>query len=224
MYRKSRVGLLESLPRREAEWAVRMTESSRLMLWDMTGCYECSQRRIDCDGTRPRCVKCSVRGIACSGFGLRYKFLDGFSSRRNSSSTGVRGALLADAVVEPSARTSIRARPSSYRKISDQRRDVQSTWDEVYWNTADYGPDEGVQGGDAETTTDEDDANPSQRIGHSTEDIDRLLDEYRDGIDDTCSSLVIQAAGSLGTDWRVARPVNLHLLEPWKEFLLTHCE
>ncbi|GJD02278.1 hypothetical protein ColKHC_11103 [Colletotrichum higginsianum] len=106
--------------------------------------------------------------------------------------------------------------------MSDQRRYVQSTWDEVYWNTADYGPDEGVHEGDAETTTDEDDANPSQRIGHSTEDIDRLLDEYCDGIDDTCSSLVIQAASSLGTDWRVARPVSLHLLEPWKEFFLTH--
>jgi hypothetical protein len=38
------------------------------------GCYECSQRRIDCDLTRPGCAKCLSKGIQCSGFGTRIRF------------------------------------------------------------------------------------------------------------------------------------------------------
>lgn len=52
------------------------------------GCYQCSQRRIDCDGTKPSCAKCTTRGIACSGFGPRFRFLDGFSSRRRKPLVG----------------------------------------------------------------------------------------------------------------------------------------
>ena len=54
------------------------------------GCYECSQRRIDCDGTRPDCNKCTTRGIECSGFGVKFKFRDGFSAARKV--TGEQGA------------------------------------------------------------------------------------------------------------------------------------
>lgn len=38
------------------------------------GCYECSQRRIHCDNSHPVCNKCTVRGIGCSGYGVRYRF------------------------------------------------------------------------------------------------------------------------------------------------------
>lgn len=46
------------------------------------GCYQCSQRRIHCDRTQPSCGKCVSRGILCSGFGVRYRFCDGFGGRR----------------------------------------------------------------------------------------------------------------------------------------------
>ncbi|KAI1088765.1 hypothetical protein F5B19DRAFT_408435 [Rostrohypoxylon terebratum] len=33
------------------------------------GCYECSQRRINCDRRQPHCDKCVSKGIECSGMG-----------------------------------------------------------------------------------------------------------------------------------------------------------
>lgn len=45
------------------------------------GCYNCSQRRIICDRTEPRCLKCAKRGVECSGMGIRYRFNDGLASR-----------------------------------------------------------------------------------------------------------------------------------------------
>ncbi|KAI9045149.1 Zn(II)2Cys6 transcription factor [Aspergillus affinis] len=45
------------------------------------GCYECSQRRINCDRTEPQCTKCMSKGIICSGFGIRYRFREEVSTR-----------------------------------------------------------------------------------------------------------------------------------------------
>ncbi|KAF4978534.1 hypothetical protein FZEAL_5106 [Fusarium zealandicum] len=45
------------------------------------GCYQCSRRRIDCDRQEPTCGKCSSKGLACSGLGLRYRFNDGIAAR-----------------------------------------------------------------------------------------------------------------------------------------------
>lgn len=45
------------------------------------GCYECSQRRINCDRTEPQCTKCTSKGIICSGFGVRYRFREEVSTR-----------------------------------------------------------------------------------------------------------------------------------------------
>ena len=38
------------------------------------GCYECSQRRINCDRGEPACAKCISKGLECSGLGVRYRF------------------------------------------------------------------------------------------------------------------------------------------------------
>ncbi|KAF5001961.1 hypothetical protein FDECE_10763 [Fusarium decemcellulare] len=45
------------------------------------GCYECARRRIDCDRKEPECYKCLLKGLKCSGLGIRYRFNDGVASR-----------------------------------------------------------------------------------------------------------------------------------------------
>ncbi|KAL3418613.1 hypothetical protein PVAG01_10329 [Phlyctema vagabunda] len=45
------------------------------------GCYNCSQRRIDCDRTEPTCLKCTAKGLTCSGLGIRYRFNAGLAAR-----------------------------------------------------------------------------------------------------------------------------------------------
>lgn len=55
------------------------------MLTAGVGCYECSQRRIDCDNTHPFCKKCDSKGISCSGFGVKYRFRDGLTHGRKGS-------------------------------------------------------------------------------------------------------------------------------------------
>ena len=54
----------------------------------VSGCYECSQRRVDCDRSLPTCFKCLRKGIDCSGFG-QYRFV---TSRRNSTQRRTRNA------------------------------------------------------------------------------------------------------------------------------------
>lgn len=51
----------------------------------LSGCYECSQRRINCDRSEPSCYKCASRGLVCSGLEPKYTFLDGFASGRSST-------------------------------------------------------------------------------------------------------------------------------------------
>ncbi|KAF5508879.1 Acriflavine sensitivity control protein acr-2 [Colletotrichum fructicola] len=47
------------------------------------GCYECSKRRVSCDRRIPRCMKCSSRGLDCSGTdaNVRVRFADGVNTR-----------------------------------------------------------------------------------------------------------------------------------------------
>ncbi|KAI9927589.1 hypothetical protein ASPWEDRAFT_71988 [Aspergillus wentii DTO 134E9] len=45
------------------------------------GCYNCSQRRINCDRGAPACQKCIKKGLECLGLGKRYRFNDGVASR-----------------------------------------------------------------------------------------------------------------------------------------------
>ncbi|KAF4965516.1 hypothetical protein FSARC_6696 [Fusarium sarcochroum] len=45
------------------------------------GCYQCSRRRIDCDGGRPECQKCKAKGLTCDRLGIRYRFCDSVASR-----------------------------------------------------------------------------------------------------------------------------------------------
>ena len=44
------------------------------------GCFQCSKRRIVCDGTEPSCRKCQTKGIECSGPG-RFRFSPGVAQR-----------------------------------------------------------------------------------------------------------------------------------------------
>ncbi|KAI5459481.1 hypothetical protein BGZ63DRAFT_474121 [Mariannaea sp. PMI_226] len=45
------------------------------------GCYECSQRRINCDKGEPECKKCINKGLKCSGLGIRHRFHTGVAVR-----------------------------------------------------------------------------------------------------------------------------------------------
>ncbi|KZL72718.1 acriflavine sensitivity control protein Acr-2, partial [Colletotrichum tofieldiae] len=191
-----------------------MARKKRPYVPKVKGCYECSQRRIDCDGTRPTCAKCNNRGIPCSGFDLKYKFLDGFSSRRKSS-TGGRGALLKDALAQSSAETSMRANPSRYQQTLDRKPDTRSSWDEIYWNSSAHAHDEVDQRGDAvddRTETTSADNDNTSKDGKS---------ETRDA-DEVCFSPTTQPLNQLSTGRWPFSPIDLRLLEPWKEFLLTH--
>ncbi|KAF2095859.1 hypothetical protein NA57DRAFT_58928 [Rhizodiscina lignyota] len=53
-----------------------MVRKPRPYVPKVKGCYQCSQRRIHCDGTRPSCYKCDSKGLTCSGFGVKYRFRD----------------------------------------------------------------------------------------------------------------------------------------------------
>jgi hypothetical protein len=44
------------------------------------GCFQCSKRRIVCDGAEPICKKCETKGIECSGPG-RFRFSAGVALR-----------------------------------------------------------------------------------------------------------------------------------------------
>ncbi|KAH7176225.1 hypothetical protein EDB81DRAFT_33668 [Dactylonectria macrodidyma] len=39
------------------------------------GCYLCMRRRIICDKAIPHCNKCKVKGLACPGYGVRFRFV-----------------------------------------------------------------------------------------------------------------------------------------------------
>lgn len=53
-------------------------------LTDLSGCYECSQRRIDCDRAEPICGKCMSRGLPCSGLvKSRIRFVDNQVARND---------------------------------------------------------------------------------------------------------------------------------------------
>jgi hypothetical protein len=39
-------------------------------------CGTCKRRKVKCDETHPRCTRCSVAGIECTGFAPRLRFVD----------------------------------------------------------------------------------------------------------------------------------------------------
>ena len=51
------------------------------LCWSTPGCYNCSQRRINCDRGTPECQKCIKKGLECHGLGTRYRFQNGVASR-----------------------------------------------------------------------------------------------------------------------------------------------
>ncbi|RSL90523.1 hypothetical protein CDV31_015667 [Fusarium ambrosium] len=59
-----------------------MPRAPRKYVPKVKGCYECSQRRINCDRGEPECAKCVSKGLACSGIGSRYRFRNGLAVKR----------------------------------------------------------------------------------------------------------------------------------------------
>ncbi|KFH42154.1 Acriflavine sensitivity control protein acr-like protein [Hapsidospora chrysogenum ATCC 11550] len=83
-----------------------MARRKRPYVPKIKGCYECSQRRIDCDRTGPSCNKCSSRGLSCSGFGVKYRFRNGFAPGRKTPTSKSRSS-------NPYASTTSQASPES---------------------------------------------------------------------------------------------------------------
>lgn len=49
----------------------------------VAGCYECSQRRVNCDRGEPACAKCMARGLECSGMdNSKYRFRNRFAGNK----------------------------------------------------------------------------------------------------------------------------------------------
>ncbi|KAL1874765.1 hypothetical protein VTK73DRAFT_184 [Phialemonium thermophilum] len=70
------------------------------------GCYECSQRRINCDRTEPSCEKCIAKGIECSGMGgkrdrFRNAFCPDLARRKKSSSPESTGSTCSSSASPP---------------------------------------------------------------------------------------------------------------------------
>ncbi|KAJ5683488.1 hypothetical protein N7462_006653 [Penicillium macrosclerotiorum] len=61
------------------------------------GCFQCSKRRIVCDGREPVCLKCQKKGLECSGSG-RIRFSTGVARRGK-----LKGCTIPVASVSPEA-------------------------------------------------------------------------------------------------------------------------
>ncbi|KAK2758399.1 hypothetical protein CKAH01_16840 [Colletotrichum kahawae] len=197
-----------------------MARRKRKYVPKVKGCHECSQRRINCDRTKPSCVKCTTRGIQCSGFGLQYKFLDGFSRRGKSQSLGNRCAVLKDALAQSSTRISPRFRYHGYQVATSEQQKPHDSWEGIYWESSTL---------DLHDTAQQDaliDAclQTSPRIDEDGSDCDVSNNETiggKDSAENTSSSTMMEVE-------LVVRPrtpamlVGLGILEPWKEFLIAH--
>lgn len=41
-----------------------------------SGCGTCKRRKVKCDDTRPKCIRCLKAGIECTGYGQRVRFVN----------------------------------------------------------------------------------------------------------------------------------------------------
>ncbi|KAL0934474.1 uncharacterized protein CTRU02_211273 [Colletotrichum truncatum] len=200
-----------------------MPRKKRKYVPKVKGCYECSQRRIDCDGTKPSCTKCTTRGISCSGFGPTYKFLDGFSSRRKSSSAGNRSTQLKDALAQSSANPPFPLRHNRKQQAAIEQRESYDDWDEIYWAISASELDGSQQQLPLPDAIDvswlaippNEDSVDSGGIEIQNEKFDEEAEE------EIFSPSMMEVLDS-EVSRRSLTPVDLSILEPWKEFLLTH--
>lgn len=51
----------------------------------MSGCVECSRRRIHCDRANPSCNKCVSRDMTCSGYGFQFRFRHGLPQKAETT-------------------------------------------------------------------------------------------------------------------------------------------
>ena len=179
----------------------------------MIGCYQCSQRRIDCDGTRPCCSKCIARGIVCSGFDVRFRFRDGFVPAAKRSKKRDRSCLRSDASFgipndgSQTISTCVQDLDGYGSNDSDKFTEIHSTEIE---------PLDNAQISDLITS-------PSLALSPV---YSRAIDSGR--------TYPAELDVTRVTDWsssqsefslmRLSQAPDLSLLEPWKEFLLKYCK
>ncbi|CCE82495.1 Piso0_002222 [Millerozyma farinosa CBS 7064] len=48
-----------------------------------TGCFTCRSRKIRCDLTRPRCLKCDKAGLNCSGYDIKLRWSEPIQFKKN---------------------------------------------------------------------------------------------------------------------------------------------
>ncbi|KAF7563311.1 hypothetical protein G7046_g812 [Stylonectria norvegica] len=191
-----------------------MPRRKRSYVPKIKGCYECSQRRIDCDGTAPACSKCAARGIECSGFGMKFKFRDGLAPSPKSITTRNRRQSDIDTVLQQSS--------SHYEDTGDNVNGSSSLSTDLFG-----------------TAPESQSWDPSS-VDFSTEFFDlwgdspmtSALQMYNDLDDDpeVVETLSKEPAGQRQRrqsrpEWntsRVSLILDLSNLEPWKEFLLAY--
>ncbi|KAG2420475.1 hypothetical protein HFD88_000087 [Aspergillus terreus] len=84
------------------------------------GCFQCSKRRIICDGAEPVCKKCQKKNLECSGLG-RFRFSDGLARRGKLKGCVVPVANLPPSEAFPAQPTDAdRSRPQKLQWKNDQ--------------------------------------------------------------------------------------------------------
>ncbi|KAK1854853.1 hypothetical protein CCHR01_02533 [Colletotrichum chrysophilum] len=197
-----------------------MARRKRKYVPKVKGCYECSQRRIDCDGTKPSCFKCTTRGIQCSGFGLQYKFLDGFSRRARPQSLGNRSALLKDALAQSSKSTSSRLRYHNCHATTSEHEKPHDSWEAIYWESStldiyDTAQQDALIDACLQTSPRMNDEGSDPEVPNSS------AVEEKDVAENASSSTTTEVEAVVRPR-KPAMLASLSILEPWKEFLIAH--
>lgn len=174
----------------------------------LIGCYQCSQRRIDCDQGQPNCQKCLSKGLQCSGLGFRYKFVD---------ETVVRCKSRQDA----SQHRSHAYKPNQEDGVSLSgllatdpftAAEYWSSWDDISsFIESQFDLAQGIQTNDADSSND---IPPSAAVNDDM----RLMTEH---------SFPPAPEAPLAMDSKASPSLSLYSpeeMEPWKQFLLGHCK
>lgn len=174
------------------------------------GCYECSQRRVNCDKAEPVCGKCQSRGIACSGYGIRYRF-------RRDSSLAYQDGKTAKAHVSPhnahiGAGLSTHPDRSNLPALEDYAPKSRLGLDHRALSSSPRNSMQGVGGGFDNGVVQSGSLNPDQ----THEPCHALVN---------CTGPETEASS---TTWASSEPAfrlsTLGYLDAWKEALLNHCE
>jgi hypothetical protein len=174
------------------------------------GCYECSQRRVNCDKAEPVCGKCQSRGLACSGYGIRYRF-------RRDSTLAYQDGETAKAHVSPhntriGAGFSTQPDRSNFPAFEDLAFRSRLGLDRHALSSSPCNSMQGVGGGSDNGVAQSGPLHP----GHTPEPCHALVN---------CTGLETKASSTTRALSKPAfRLSTLGYLDAWKEALLNHCE